>query len=139
MMLILFLYFQLSIPEDLDEITTGLVKAIDRAVDNEDQSEQNLNLILKIMTNIADYCRNDNVSTNSKRFCLTQEYYYFVIHIVHIKSQPPVKYCNGTRPGSGLERGSTSFTICQVICQPLLHDDAVADVIVCILQNCYLC
>lgn len=63
-MLIMFLlYFQLSIPKDLDEITTGLVKAIDRADNNEDQSEQNLNLILKIITNIADYCRNDNVST----------------------------------------------------------------------------
>lgn len=56
------LYFQLSIPEDLDEITIGLVKAIDRAVDDEDQSEQNLIFILKILTNIADYCRNDNVS-----------------------------------------------------------------------------
>lgn len=55
-------YFQLSIPEDLDEITTGLVKAIDRAVDNEDQSEQNLNLILKVMRNIADYCKNNEVS-----------------------------------------------------------------------------
>ncbi len=62
-MLVMFLlYFQLSIPEDLDDITTGLVKAIYRAVDNEDQSEQNLNLILKIMANIADFCRNDNVS-----------------------------------------------------------------------------
>ena len=58
------LCFQLSIPQALDEITAGLVKAIDRAVDNEDQSEQNLNLVLKIIQNIADYCRNDNVSTN---------------------------------------------------------------------------
>ena len=62
MLIMVLLYFQLSIPEDLDEITTGLVKAVDRAVDNEDQSEQNLNLILKIMTNIADYCKNDSVS-----------------------------------------------------------------------------
>jgi hypothetical protein len=62
-MLVMFLlYFQLSIPEDLDDITTGLVKAIYHAVDNEDQSEQNLNLILKIMSNVADFCRNDNVS-----------------------------------------------------------------------------
>lgn len=62
MLMVFLLYYQLSIPEDLDDITTGLVKAIDRAVDNEDQSEQNLNLILKITRNIADFCRTDNVS-----------------------------------------------------------------------------
>lgn len=53
--------FQLSIPEHLDEITTALIKAIGSAV-NEDQSEQNLNLILNIMRKIVDYCRNDSVS-----------------------------------------------------------------------------
>ena len=62
MLMVFLLYYQLSIPEDLDDITTGLVNAIDRAIDNEDQSEQNLNLILKIMRNIADFCRTDNVS-----------------------------------------------------------------------------
>ena len=64
MLMVFLLYYQLSIPEDLDDITTGLVKAIDHAVDNEDQSEQNLNLILIIVTNIADFCRTDNVSAS---------------------------------------------------------------------------
>lgn len=56
--------FQLSIPEHLDEVTTGLIKAIGSAINEEDQSEQNLNLIFNIMRKIADYCRNDGVSIN---------------------------------------------------------------------------
>ena len=60
--MILNLCFQLSIPKDLDEITIGLVMAIDSADNNEDQSEQNLDLVMKIMRNIADYCRDNNVS-----------------------------------------------------------------------------
>lgn len=64
------LWFQLSIPQDLDEITMGLVNAIDFADNDEDQSEQNLNLILNIIRSIADYCSNDNVSTNGDNYVM---------------------------------------------------------------------
>ena len=72
--------FQLSIPEHLDDITTGLIKAIGSAVNEEDQSEQNLNLILNIMRKIADYCGNDSVSTN--RFCVSYFILLFMMHSV---------------------------------------------------------
>ena len=65
--------FQLSIPEHLDEITTGLIRAIGSAVNEEDQSEQTLNLILNIMRKIAEHCRSDSVSTN--QFCVS----YFIL------------------------------------------------------------
>ena len=72
--------FQLSIPEHLDEITTALIKAIGSAVNEEDQSEQNLNLILNIMRKIVHYCRNDSVSIN--QFCASYFILLFMMHSV---------------------------------------------------------
>ena len=50
------------IPEDLDEITTELVNAVDLADSDEDQSEQNLNFVFNIIKSVADNCSKDNVS-----------------------------------------------------------------------------
>lgn len=58
------LNFQLSIPEDFGEITAGLVSAISSSVNEEDQSKQNLNLVLDILRKIANYCKSDSVRTN---------------------------------------------------------------------------
>ena len=49
------------IPEDLDEITTELVNAVDLADSDEDQSEENLNFVFNIIKRVADNCSGDDV------------------------------------------------------------------------------
>ena len=58
----------MTIPDDLDEITTELVSAVDRADNDEDQSERNLNFVFEIIENVANNCSDDDVSTDCNKY-----------------------------------------------------------------------
>lgn len=62
--------------EDLDTITTELVSAVVGADNDEDQSEQNLNVISDIFEYVARTCNVENVSID----CFIQHCHKVIVH-----------------------------------------------------------